>query len=408
MIERGEEERIDLDRIADGLSEVRPYKNKELKAEEKRKKKNGKVRKSSIALLLFSIALFLGVVGYVTVLHGNIPFVVKWRNIWIETAMTTDQHKWLATWFFPDRLINEIMADQFDNKNLSITQTEKKEEVVEEEEKEILDIYGNMSTDILGQSYLVEGEEDPHGTLVYANDVEQGIVIIDVKKSQYRGKLVMIDDPSRVYLSTTNRKGSIGQFICDYLEKEDAVLGINASGFKDPEGHGIGGVVTGQCVSHGEYWGYYRSKYSLVGFDDEDRLVVGGISNWKDYNIRDGMQYRPTLIIDGEKQVKGSGGWGVQPRTVVGQASNGVVFFLVIDGRKVGYSLGATMGECADLLLEYGAVTAGACDGGSSSVLAYNGELINRPSTTMPKGRYLPNAWVVAPKSADDEQGDIS
>ncbi len=401
MIERGEEERIDLDRIADGLSEVRPYKNKEIKTVEKRKKKSNKVRKSSIAILLFSISLFLGVVGYVTVLHGNIPFVVKWRNIWIETAMTTDQHKWLATWFFPDRLINEIMTAQMDNKEVSITQTEKKEEVVVEE---ILDIYGNMSTDILGQSYLVEGEEDPFGNKVYANDIEQGIVILDVKKSQYRGKLIMIDNPSRIYLSTTNRKGVIGQVICDYLEKEDAVLAINASGFKDPEGHGKGGIVTGQCVSHGEYWGNYRSKYSLVGFDEEDRLVVGGISNWKDYNIRDGMQYRPTLIIDGEKQVSSSGGWGLQPRTVVGQASNGVVFFLVIDGRKVGYSLGATMGECADLLLEYGAVTAGACDGGSSSVLGYKGEIINDPSTSMVTGRYLPNAWVVAPKSADETE----
>ena len=72
---------------------------------------------------------------------------------------------------------------------------------------------------------------------------------------------------------------------------------------------------------------------------------------------------------------------------------------LVVDGRQFGYSLGATMEDCADILLQYGAVTAGACDGGSSSVIAYNGEIINEPSTDMPTGRYLPNAWLVRSKT---------
>jgi exopolysaccharide biosynthesis protein len=104
-------------------------------------------------------------------------------------------------------------------------------------------------------------------------------------------------------------------------------------------------------------------------------------------------------IINGEKVIEGSSGWGLQPRTVIGQTKNGVVMFLVVDGRQIGYSLGATMGDCADILEEYGAYNAGACDGGSSSVLAYNGEVINKPSTSMAStGRCLPNAWVVSKK----------
>ncbi len=420
MINKGEEERINLDRIADGLSEVRPYKSKEVKKTKKPQappytsdkdfKKNKvellsdseaemteekPVKAGSIVALIMSILIFLGVTGYTTILYGHIPFVEKWRNIWIETAMTTDQHKWLATSFFPKRLIDEIMDARIDNKDISITDDGKFGVAV-------TDIYGNKSSDILGQSYLVEGEEDPFGNIVYSNNKEEGVVILDVKKSSYRGKLIMIDDPSRVYLATTDRKGSLGKFICNYLEDENAVVGINASGFKDPGGKGRGGVVTGQCVAQGEYWGYYDSQYSLVGFDQNNRLVVGGMSNWQDYGIRDGMQYRPTLIINGEKAVEASSGWGLQPRTVVGQCENGVVLFFVADGRKVGYSLGATMGECADLLLEYGAITAGACDGGSSSVVGYCGEIINDPSTDMPTGRYLPNAWLVKSKTAED------
>ncbi len=439
MINKGEEERIDLDRIADGLSEVRPYKSKDVKKPKKQKspaqeqeqvkgksapsekprvpdyvdkkdfKKNkvdvdgdiisysepSNIKKSSIALLVLAILLFIGVTGYMTVLYGNIPFVTKWRNIWIETAMTTDQHQWLATSFFPKRLIDEVISGRIDNKEISVTDSHYNG----------IDVYGKESGYILGQTYLVEGEEDPNGNIVYSNNIDEGIVILDVKKSNYRGKLIMIDDPSRVFLATTDKKGTLGKFICDYLEDENAIVGINASGFADPGGHGRGGVVTGQCISRGEYWGTYGSQYSLVGFDEDNRLVVGGMSNWDDYNIRDGMQYRPTLIINGETQMEASSGWGLQPRTVVGQCENGAVLFFVADGRKVGYSLGATMGECADLLLEYGAITAGSCDGGSSSVVGYDGEIINDPSTNMPTGRYLPNAWLVKSKTSEQVDG---
>lgn len=393
MVEISEEEYVNLDNLADGLSEVHKYKSKPPKkekkqpapppvAEDEQKTEKPKLKKSVIAFFVFSLVLLLSVVSYVTVVYGNIPFVVKWRNIWIETAMTTDQHKWLATAFFPDRLVDEVMAAQVDIKDIGVT-----------------DIYGNQSADILGQEYLVEGEKDKFGNEVFANNVEEGVVILKVESTNFVGKLVLVDDPSRVFLGATDYKGSRGEFICDYLEKENAVVGVNASGFIDTGGTSLGGLISGQCVSQGEYWGTYKSKYTLLGFDTDNRLVVGGMDNWEDYNIRDGIQFRPTLILNGQKVVSDSAGWGLQPRTVVGQSANGVVMLLVIDGRQFGYSLGATMEDCADILLQYGAVTAGACDGGSSSVIAYNGEIINEPSTDMPTGRYLPNAWLVKSKT---------
>lgn len=388
MVGKGEEEVVSLDNIADGMSEMRPDKkktNEHIDGNCARPKQ--KLKKSVVALLIFSIVLVLGVVGYVTVVFGNIPFIVKWRNIWIETAMTTDQHKWLATWFFPDSLIDEVMSGQVDIKDISVT-----------------DIYGNKSSDVLGQEYLIEGEKDKFGNTVFANDLEENIVILEIKKSNFTGKLVLVDDPSRVFLGATDYKGSRGEFICDYLEKENAVVGVNASGFIDKGGVSLGGDISGQCVSKGEYWGRYDSRYTLVGFDKKDRLVVGGIEDWEEYNIRDGFQYKPTLILNGKKVVEDSAGWGLQPRTVVGQCKNGVVLLLVIDGRQVGYSIGATMEDCADILLQYGAVTAGACDGGSSSVIGYDGEVINKPcARDMPTGRYLPNAWLVARKNTENK-----
>lgn len=377
MAKKGEYEILNYDDIAVDLNESHSHKKKSRK----------KLSKGAVALLVFSISIAVCVIGYVTVVFGKIPFVVKWRNIWIETAMTTDQHKWLATWFFPDWLIDEVMSAQVDIKDISVT-----------------DIYGNKSSDVLGQENLVVGEKDKFGNTVYANDLEENIVILEIKKTNFKAKLVLVDDPSRVFLGATDYKGSRGEFICDYLEKENAVVGVNASGFIDRGGVSLGGEIAGQCVSKGEYWGRYDSRYTLVGFDENNRLVVGGIEDWEEYNIRDGFQYKPTLILNGEKVVEDSAGWGLQPRTVVGQCENGVVLLLVVDGRQVGYSLGATMEDCADILLQYGAVTAGACDGGSSSVIGYDGEVINKPcARDMPTGRYLPNAWLVARKSTSEK-----
>ncbi|MBO5066413.1 MAG: phosphodiester glycosidase family protein [Clostridia bacterium] len=395
MVEITEEELVNLDNLADGLSEVRKYKSKPEKGKNKKseslQKENpsdkGKLKGGVVAIFIFSLAVFLSVAGYVTIVYGNIPFVVKWRNIWIETAMTTDQHKWLATAFFPDRLIDEVMSGQMKSGEIYVT-----------------DVYGVKSTDVLGQSHLKEGEKDKFGNEVLVNNQSESIVILKVKKSTFEGKLVLVDDPSRVTLSVTDYKNSRGEFVCDYLERDNGIVGINASGFIDKGGTSLGGLITGQCVSGGEYWGSYSPEFTLLGFDENDRLVVGGTENWKDYNIRDGIQFHPTLIVDGEKVVKDSAGWGLQPRTVVGQCRNGVVLFFVVDGRQPGYSLGATMEDCADVLLQYGAISAAACDGGSSSVMAYDGEIINKPSTDMPTGRYLPNAWIVERKTPADNE----
>ena len=364
------------------------YKQVEPKRErsEKVQQKKQKIDKTSVVIkVLTSLVIVVAVCVsmYALVIFGNVPFITKWRNIWIETAMTTDQHKWLATSFFPEYLIKEVMDAQVDITDIGHTDVKKEEEEI----------------DILGQKDLVVSEKDKHGSEVHINDIEEGIVVLKVVTSNYVGRLVLIDDPSRVYISTTDYKNSRGEFICDYLEKEDAVIASNASGFHDPGGTSVGGVVTAQCVAQGEYWGNYSSKYITVGFDKDNRLIVGEFSDWEERGLRDAFQYHPALIINGDKVIEGSSGWGLQPRTVIGQAENGVVMIFVVDGRQVGYSLGATMGDCADVLEMYGAVNAGACDGGSSSTLAYEGEIINEPSTNMPTGRYLPNAWVVARKT---------
>lgn len=68
------------------------------------------------------------------------------------------------------------------------------------------------------------------------------------------------------------------------------------------------------------------------------------------------------------------------PRTAVGQLADGRIRLVVVDGRRPGYSVGVTNFELAQAMVRLGAVTAAAFDAGGSSTLAFNGELLNRPS----------------------------
>jgi flagellar hook assembly protein FlgD len=68
------------------------------------------------------------------------------------------------------------------------------------------------------------------------------------------------------------------------------------------------------------------------------------------------------------------------PRTAVGQLRDGRILFVVVDGRRPGYSAGMTSFELAQTLVRLGAVTGSGLDSGGSSTMAFDGELLNRPS----------------------------
>jgi len=130
----------------------------------------------------------------------------------------------------------------------------------------------------------------------------------------------------------------------------------------------------------------------------DHRLAVGDIGPWAE-NIRCGIQFEPVLIADGTVCVDSSAGYGLQPRTAIGQRADGVIILAVIDGRDLSHSLGCTVGDLAGVMLRYGALNAGCCDGGSSAVMAYDGKVITRSCAPNPyQGRQLPNAFLIQRK----------
>jgi len=112
--------------------------------------------------------------------------------------------------------------------------------------------------------------------------------------------------------------------------------------------------------------------------------------------ISEAVSFSPRIIVNGKGLIPNrSQGWGVAPRSVMAQRADGAILFLLIDGRQPGYSLGATLYDAQEILLEKGAVIAANLDGGSSTVLVKEGgEIVNKPSSSSGE-RYLPTAFLV-------------
>ncbi len=396
----------------------------------KSEKKPGKKRIKKRFIALIAAASVLAALVILYLLFAFAPFrpFSSLRNLYVNTAMTTGDHQYLVN-ILPKSVVDKEYTPADYNVNViggmsnllpkdetaeessaaestditEPTDTEAVEEPIPTEPEE------PVVTDILGQQSLTVGEPDSAGYIVSVNDIEQGIVVSDIEGygyyGTYRGKIMLIDDPSRVYLGTTPYKHEEGLRIKAMMEYYGAIAGINASGFNDPNDSGHGGDVIGLTCSQGEFWGTPVSYYGSVLITENNKLVVGNVSDWQNYAIREGIQFGPVLIADGVAQFTDAAGFGLHPRTAIGQREDGVIVFLIIDGRRIGWSNGCTVKDMIDVLQKYGVVNAACCDGGSSSVLAYRGEVITKNSSKNPNyGRRLPNAWLVRPKeTANDE-----
>ena len=227
-----------------------------------------------------------------------------------------------------------------------------------------------------------------------------GIIVEEVSGPNYRGYMMLVLDPARVTLGKPDEYGGYGLDLWEMVEKYHAAAAINAGGFEDPDGTGTGGIPDGIVISDGELvWGDEGSTYGLVGFDKDHRLIVGTMTGAEalDMNMDCCCMFGPALVVNGVAQNEdGPLASGVNPRTAIGQRSDGVVLLLVIDGRQVS-SVGATYDDLIDIMMEYGAVNACNLDGGSSSMMIYNGELLNTCASVFGP-RDLPTAFVVLPQ----------
>ena len=235
----------------------------------------------------------------------------------------------------------------------------------------------------------------------------ESVQLIDIAEGTCKGKLLIVSDPKQVILGTSDEfVRQPGLLLTDMVAKYDGIAGINAGGFNGENGSGNGGIPQGLVITNGEIiWGDGTTPYHMVGLDSDGILHVGAMSG--NAAVEQGVQWAvsfithdglaSSLIINGEVQQQNLGG-GVNPRTALGQRADGALLLLVLDGRSIN-TLGATMEDVVNIMLEYGAVNAGNLDGGSSSVMVYDGEIINHcASVTGP--RRIPTGFIVLKEGA--------
>ena len=229
----------------------------------------------------------------------------------------------------------------------------------------------------------------------YAQDDDgDGIIFENVKGAGFAGYLITVLDPTRVFVGMPDSYGGVGLTLEEMINKYEALGGINAGGFRDEGGTGLGGQPEGLTVVDGVIYGDTNGESIFAGFDDKGVMHVGYFTSWnvEAMNIRYGVSFGPLLIVNGEPVNPASLPSGVNPRTSIGQRADGAVLMLVIDGRQA-HSMGATYQDCMELLLSRGAVNAINMDGGSSSNMYLNGQYVNRNSSTS-GARPLPTAFL--------------
>ena len=334
-----------------------------------------------VFLLLFSIGI-IGLSCGLFLLYGPYSWV---RNTLITTAMTTMSHQYLAEWFFSDEYISEVLANNY------IV------EINEDTNPDLIDIEDFDNSNKYASKYEKDIFEGVDESTIYKK--------IEVKGIGYDGYIIAIYKPEKVKIAVSSKLGTEGQTVKTMAKNNNALITMNASGFYDPTWSGNGAIPHGTVIKDGRIIYDYTDAQvggGFIGFDKDNKLILGRMTAKQALakGMRDAIEFGPFLIVNGKPSfVKGDGGWGIAPRSAIGQRADGIVLFAVINGRnyKTGV-LGIDMVGLTELMQNYGAVNAANLDGGTSSALLEGDKLINNPiSSTGNQGvlRRIPTAWIV-------------
>lgn len=322
------------------------------------------------------------------------------RDKLVLSAMQASATKWLPGLFLPSDTVKAIVESSHQVNAVTLTVDE-----------------------------FNEAENDIENNDIWKNAID-GMLFETIQGDTFTGYVLRIKDPSRMFVGTSSdfKHGLVGMNIFDMAAKENAVAVINAGEFADPGGSGTGNNPMGVTFSKGNCVWNDSLKRTFIGFDINNKLIVTEPmtkAQATELGIRDGVSFQNgnVLITNEDGNITfhyADNNTGTAQRTAIGQAADGTVILLVTDGRSAS-SLGATRNDVINVMYDYGAVTAGMLDGGSSSLMYYDGYiekygydeskldqyqkrgLVNRyKAFTNP--RRMPTYWCVAAEDTDNHE----
>lgn len=412
-------------------------------------KRSGRQKKQKVKKPLKTLAIWLTVILcleglYFFCVYTNNAFVKKWRTIYINTAMDTMTHQWLATYFIPKDVIDEVRyeyglvkaatvgkestwskpdtttaADGSANNNITHidpnvtheTDTKTDELTPEELEKQAeeafyelfweldrssMEAYLAQYPDTLANGwdhiYINEAGFDDQGTSiqttfgeqVLAIDAKNAVLLVRISGKGYRGVLAVGKDPSLLSIEMASTLGVAGQLSGEIAAAHNGVLAMNANGFLDPGGAGNGGLLAGYSMSNGTAYGDHFSAYAYkrIELHEDNLFYIKDALSPVSEDCTDAAEFTPALIVDGKKIMDDY--WtGEQPRACIGQSEKYEILMLVIEGRyPLEGILGTSVNNCSEILLQHKCMQAINLDGGSSAMLWFDGEYVTQSSSS--------------------------
>lgn len=141
-----------------------------------------------------------------------------------------------------------------------------------------------------------------------------------------------------------------------------------------------------------------KSELGKLFGAEEIEMKIGTNPKWE--NVKHIISGGPYLVRNGnvyvdiaEEKLLAIG--GRNPRTAIGYTADNNLIIVTADGRE-GSSIGMTLTELANLMKSLGCVNAINLDGGGSTVMYVNGQIVNKPPQT--GGIALSNALVISKK----------
>lgn len=304
----------------------------------------------SVFTFIMCVIVFL-ITGLYILVNGECEPL---RNRLVLSAMQASATKWLPGLFMPQAKVDEIVKESY-----------------------------TVNTDVMSlEEYAASFAKSDDNELSHDkwDDAKDGMLFETIQGSTFTGYVLLVKDPSRVYVGTSSdfKQGLTGMNIFNMAKKEDAAAIINAGEFADPGGQGTGNNPMGVTYSKGSCVWNDTLKRTFIGFDKENRLIVTEPmtkAHAEEIGIRDGVSFQNGNVLitneDGNISIHyADNNTGTAQRTAIGQAADGTVILLVTDGRSAS-SIGATKNDVIEIMIKYGAVTAGMLDGGSSSLMYY-------------------------------------
>ena len=329
----------------------------------------------------FFIWLFVTIIGIVAILAVVINTIVhgpsaEAKNLFVKTMLETGQMKWVVGLFLDSDEVNAILKQNS---------------------------MGTFTAKVNLGGIEVGGGE---GSEPFNPDE---IKIEKIEGDNFSATMMIVNDPSRIFVGTTYPWGKYGQELDKIVNNYGATAGINGGLYYSAANEG--GRPYGPVVSQGEIQNMSNLGMAglvLIGMTEDNKLDIIDIAGCgdadirqiiADHRIRDAVTFQDEesdmdnhfvkLIINGEKRELNGMGSGANPRTAIGQTKDGRMLLLVTTGRGANGQLGATASDLIEIMADYGAVNAANLDGGSSTSMYYNGEWLQKSVTFY----YATSSW---------------